>query len=152
MLKWFIVRIRTWLRINGQIYPFAFRRSLGQRPRELLQAKGYIWPYISRLVLIRIQYNVQCYAFFLSRHLKTKKSHNDLIYSNGLPLFLQTLNSISAEKNSTVIFPLPIDLIGHLLGNNVRHSYIYKQTNFFFFQFFYSSPGGKHRSPRALYS
>merc|ERR1712083_1231047 len=30
--------------------------------------------------------------------------------------YLQTLNSVSAEKNSTVIFPLPIDLLGHLLG------------------------------------
>ena len=31
--------------------------------------------------------------------------------------FLQTLNSISAEKNSTIIFPLPIDLISSFLGN-----------------------------------
>jgi len=30
--------------------------------------------------------------------------------------YLQTLNSISAEKNSTVIFPFPIDLVTHLLG------------------------------------
>ena len=30
------------------------------------------------------------------------------------PLF-QTLNSISAEKNSTIIFPLPIDFISHFL-------------------------------------
>ncbi|XP_023346301.1 band 7 protein AGAP004871 [Eurytemora carolleeae] len=29
---------------------------------------------------------------------------------------VQTLNSISAEKNSTIIFPLPIDLITHLLS------------------------------------
>ena len=36
-----------------------------------------------------------------------------------LNLFFQTLNSISAEKNSTVIFPLPIDLIGHLLGKDI---------------------------------
>ena len=28
---------------------------------------------------------------------------------------LQTLNSISAEKNSTIIFPLPIDFISHFL-------------------------------------
>ena len=28
---------------------------------------------------------------------------------------LQTLNSISAEKNSTIIFPLPIDFITHFL-------------------------------------
>lgn len=29
--------------------------------------------------------------------------------------YLQTLNSISAEKNSTIIFPLPMDLLGALL-------------------------------------
>ena len=29
--------------------------------------------------------------------------------------YLQTLNSISAEKNSTIIFPLPIDLVKHLV-------------------------------------
>ena len=27
----------------------------------------------------------------------------------------QTLNSISAEKNSTIIFPLPIDFITHFM-------------------------------------
>ncbi|XP_033731390.1 band 7 protein AGAP004871-like isoform X1 [Pecten maximus] len=30
--------------------------------------------------------------------------------------YLQTLNTISAEKNSTIIFPLPIDLVQSLLG------------------------------------
>merc|ERR1719327_2289358 len=41
--------------------------------------------------------------------------------SSALQLrYLQTLNSISAEKNSTIIFPLPIDLIGSLLGSTVR--------------------------------
>ncbi len=29
---------------------------------------------------------------------------------------MQTLNSISAEKNSTIIFPLPIDFITHFLN------------------------------------
>jgi hypothetical protein len=29
-------------------------------------------------------------------------------------LTFQTLNNISAEKNSTIIFPLPIDLLKHL--------------------------------------
>ena len=28
----------------------------------------------------------------------------------------QTLNSISAEKNSTIIFPIPIDVISTLMG------------------------------------
>eukprot|EP00090_Calanus_glacialis_P014628 TRINITY_DN23459_c0_g1_i1.p1 TRINITY_DN23459_c0_g1~~TRINITY_DN23459_c0_g1_i1.p1 ORF type:complete len:133 (-),score=52.02 TRINITY_DN23459_c0_g1_i1:46-444(-) len=32
--------------------------------------------------------------------------------------YLQTLNSISAEKNSTVIFPLPVDLISRMLRGN----------------------------------
>lgn len=27
--------------------------------------------------------------------------------------YLQTLNSISAEKNSTIIFPLPINMLSH---------------------------------------
>ena len=29
--------------------------------------------------------------------------------------YLQTLNSISAEKNSTIIFPIPMDIIMHKL-------------------------------------
>merc|ERR1719334_1651873 len=29
--------------------------------------------------------------------------------------YLQTLNSISAEKNSTIIFPLPIDILGNMM-------------------------------------
>ncbi|XP_064214572.1 stomatin isoform X2 [Tribolium castaneum] len=32
--------------------------------------------------------------------------------------YLQTLNNISAEKNSTIIFPLPIDLISYFLNYN----------------------------------
>ena len=31
------------------------------------------------------------------------------------PFLFQTLNSISAEKNSTIIFPLPIDFITHFM-------------------------------------
>ena len=41
----------------GQIYPFASRSYLGLCPWELLQAEGYIWPYIwPRRVLIMIQF------------------------------------------------------------------------------------------------
>ena len=32
--------------------------------------------------------------------------------------YLQTLNSISAEKNSTIIFPLPVDFLKQMLGRN----------------------------------
>lgn len=29
--------------------------------------------------------------------------------------YLQTLNTIAAEKNSTIIFPLPMDVVSHFL-------------------------------------
>lgn len=29
--------------------------------------------------------------------------------------YLQTLNTIAAEKNSTIIFPLPMDIISHFM-------------------------------------
>merc|ERR1719273_285634 len=32
--------------------------------------------------------------------------------------YLQTLNNISGEKNSTIVFPVPIDIISHLMGRN----------------------------------
>ena len=34
--------------------------------------------------------------------------------------YLQTLNSISAENNSTVIFPVPIDILSQIMDNKVR--------------------------------
>ena len=30
--------------------------------------------------------------------------------------YLQTLQTISAEKNSTIIFPLPIDMLNQVIG------------------------------------
>ena len=40
----------------GQIYPFTFRSSVELRPRELLQANGYIWPYIPHIIRTQMQY------------------------------------------------------------------------------------------------
>ena len=37
--------------------------------------------------------------------------------------YLQTLNSISAENNSTIIFPVPVDIISELLGKNKVENY-----------------------------
>jgi regulator of protease activity HflC (stomatin/prohibitin superfamily) len=34
--------------------------------------------------------------------------------------FLQTLNEIAVEKNSTIVFPVPIDIIEHFLGMKKR--------------------------------
>merc|ERR1712154_552698 len=42
--------------------------------------------------------------------------------------YLQTLNSISAENNSTVIFPVPIDCINtFMMNNNVRRNQLQLQ-------------------------
>jgi len=44
--------------------------------------------------------------------------------SSALQLrYLQTLNSISAEKNSTIIFPLPIDMISSMMPKKERSKY-----------------------------
>ena len=45
------------------------------------------------------------------------KEASDIIMESPAALqlrYLQTLTTISAEKNSTIIFPLPIDLLGGL--------------------------------------
>merc|ERR1719458_514514 len=50
--------------------------------------------------------------------------------SSALQLrYLQPLNSISAEKNSTVIFPLPIDLITNLLHGNKEETEVDKEKD-----------------------
>ncbi|XP_037934862.1 stomatin-like [Teleopsis dalmanni] len=49
------------------------------------------------------------------------KDASDIISSSPAALqlrYLQTLSSISAEKNSTIIFPLPIELLRPYMGNN----------------------------------
>ena len=46
------------------------------------------------------------------------KEASDVISQSGAALqlrYLQTLTQISAEKNSTIIFPLPMELMGKLL-------------------------------------
>merc|ERR1712121_296882 len=50
---------------------------------------------------------------------KALKEASDIISSSDAALqlrYLQTLSTISAEKNSTIIFPLPIDLLGGLVN------------------------------------
>ena len=34
--------------------------------------------------------------------------------------YLQTLNNISAEKNSTIVFPVPIDIITHFMNGQMH--------------------------------
>ena len=40
--------------------------------------------------------------------------------------YLQTLNSISAENNSTIVFPVPIDIMSEIVEKKV--SSIYKAS------------------------
>ena len=49
------------------------------------------------------------------------KEASDIISESKSSLqlrYLQTLNSIAAEKNSTIVFPLPIDFISHFMNKS----------------------------------
>lgn len=49
---------------------------------------------------------------------KALKEASDIISSSSSALqlrYLQTLSSIAAERNSTIVFPLPIELLGNLM-------------------------------------
>ena len=106
LLKWYTVPIRTWLGIHGQIYPFAFRSSLGLSPRELLQTKGYIWPYIPPLILIRIQYITQFHYINIYRWPRARAGVNiwpslaSCVYTNK-----QTTNSPTKTAKARELFP-----------------------------------------------
>ena len=48
---------------------------------------------------------------------KALKEAADVMSTSGTALqlrYLQTLNSVAAEKNSTIIFPIPIDMMSTL--------------------------------------
>jgi len=50
---------------------------------------------------------------------KALKDASDIISASPAALqlrYLQTLSTIAAEKNSTVVFPLPIDMIGSMMN------------------------------------
>ena len=51
------------------------------------------------------------------------KEASDIISESPAALqlrYLQTLTHISAEKNSTIIFPLPVDILSHIVGASSR--------------------------------
>ena len=53
------------------------------------------------------------------RYLQVRSEETGKYQTANLKYFhFQTLNSISAEKNSTIIFPFPMDLVGHLFNKN----------------------------------
>jgi len=62
---------------------------------------------------------------------KALKEAADIIATSPAALqlrYLQTLNSISAEKNSTIIFPLPMEILGAFMdGDGVRQRKVFVQ-------------------------
>ena len=53
------------------------------------------------------------------------KEASDIISESPAALqlrYLQTLTHISAEKNSTIIFPLPVDILSHIVQNTGQRS------------------------------
>ena len=51
-----------------------------------------------------------------------------IIYAMLQLRYLQTLNSISAENNSTIVFPVPIDIMSEIVEKKVSLSSIYKAS------------------------
>lgn len=56
---------------------------------------------------------------------KSLKEASDIMCESPAALqlrYLQTLSNIASEKNSTIIFPLPMDLIGPLMNRFTQGS------------------------------
>ncbi|KAH7983075.1 hypothetical protein HPB52_009026 [Rhipicephalus sanguineus] len=59
------------------------------------------------------------------RAARSLKEAADVISESGPALqlrYLQTLTSIAAEKNSTIVFPLPMELLKGLLGKQSAYT------------------------------
>lgn len=55
---------------------------------------------------------------------KALKEAADVISSSGTALqlrYLQTLNNIAAERNSTIVFPLPVDMLSAFANKSGTH-------------------------------
>lgn len=81
---------------------------------------------IQRKILFIYLYNVYIISLILQvlaaegehKASKALKEAADIIHSSPAALqlrYLQTLNTIASEKNSTVVFPLPIDILPSFL-------------------------------------
>jgi len=58
------------------------------------------------------------------------KEASDVISESSLALqlrYLQTLNTISAEKNSTIIFPMPIEFLSCAVQSSSSHHHQQQQ-------------------------
>ena len=98
-------------RIGCKLFPFFFR-SLGYSCRRWTEgfagSTGSLRGH--RRILVRSAIEIPSGKSWTSQK---KSSHSYWYFCS-----LQTLNSISAEKNSTIIFPLPIDLLSHFMNGN----------------------------------
>ena len=72
---------------------------------DIIDQSGYISSTINQASALNTQLYYSC------------KNHQHMIIRSALQLrYLQTLSSIAAEKNSTIVFPVPLDLLG-AMGN-----------------------------------
>ena len=76
-----------------------------------------IFRLLTYLIFEGLKTNVLTHWLLSEKQMKKRKAEKWYLMILFPVLVLQTLNSISAEKNSTIIFPLPIDLISSFLGN-----------------------------------
>ena len=104
----------------NELWPL--RQRLLARPElKLLQLKVCIY----RNICLQFLFTVFVYnCLFFSGEQKASralKEASDIISESPAALqlrYLQTLTHISAEKNSTIIFPLPIEIMNSFLNRN----------------------------------
>lgn len=89
------------------------------------------WFYIAKEIIIEViisNNNIYTFTYISIYIIPLKQPRLAALLIRSSPAFqlryMQTLNAISAEKNSTIIFPLPIDLLSHYMksgnGNGKR--------------------------------
>ena len=62
-----------------------------------------------------------CVVCKLEQHVESiNQDVEEDVFRTLMSRYLQTLNSISAENNSTIVFPVPIDIISQLVTTDSR--------------------------------
>lgn len=96
--------------------PTSLQRAMAAEAEAAREARAKVIAGIY-LILILILKNILILIFLAEGEMKSAralKEASDIMMESPASLqlrYLQTLNSIASEKNSTIIFPLPMDIL-----------------------------------------
>ena len=79
---------------------------------DIIDQSGYISSTINQASALE-------WSGYIQLHQSCKNNQHMIIRSALQLRYLQTLSSIAAEKNSTIVFPVPLDLLG-AMGNGTK--------------------------------